>query len=305
VPPLTNFIHQPGIFAFLFPFTEQEALNKFLFVDHPACVPNRTSVTNVNGNSHFPFFPDKDSGFKQLIERDGTDYHGEYEALSGQSYLHCPSSKLPAYSFYGPTSDYIVPIVFSNTARYTTWWHAYLNKNGDSVNDATGPFRCSHVTMMSGSESYATTEDGRLRISGWAPRDEMVAWWSDGATNQMIFLEKFVPNWTIGLEHNNQAYSWTGSYLMSWQDYRIGGGFACLIRGDQANLIGLNNETAVARNTQRPTNGTTANFLGSSHANVINVALGDGSVRAIDKGTLPAIIFALCHVNDGTNVNLP
>ncbi|MDR1486254.1 MAG: DUF1559 domain-containing protein, partial [Planctomycetaceae bacterium] len=221
VPPLTNFIHQPGIFAFLFPFLEQEAMNKFLFVDHPACLPNRTATSTVAGNGHFPFFPDGSAGFRQLIEKDGTNYHGEYEALSGQSYLHCPSSKLAAYSFYGATSDYVAPIVFSNTARNATWWHAYLNQDGTAVNDAKGPFRCSNVTMMSGHESKATNDTGRLPISGWSPRDEMVAWWRDGTTNQIIFLEKFVPNWSIGLE-TNIAYSWTGSYLMSWKDYRIG-----------------------------------------------------------------------------------
>ncbi|MDR2761342.1 MAG: DUF1559 domain-containing protein, partial [Planctomycetaceae bacterium] len=35
LPPLSNSIHQPGIFVFLFSFMEQEALSQFVFVDHP------------------------------------------------------------------------------------------------------------------------------------------------------------------------------------------------------------------------------------------------------------------------------
>jgi hypothetical protein len=191
------------------------------------------------------------------------------------------------------------------TGNQNEWWRAYYNRGGTSASEAMGPFRCSNLTMMTGYESYATDGTnayGRLAISGWQPRDEMVARFSDGATNQIIFLEKFIPNWANSAD-NNQGYSWTGSYLMSWQDYRIGG-FALLIN-DNANLIGKNLETSVAENTQRPVDGTTANFLGSGHSSVINIALGDGSVRQAAKETLPSIIQKLCNVSDGENVSLP
>jgi prepilin-type processing-associated H-X9-DG protein len=159
--------------------------------------------------------------------------------------------------------------------------------------------------MMAGYESYAnngTDSFGRLAISGWQPRDEMVSRFSDGTSNQIIFLEKFIPNWANSADNTN-GYSWTGSYLMSWQDYRIGG-FALLIN-DNPNLIAKDPENAVAENTQRPTNGTTANFLGSGHAGVINAAFGDGSVRTVNKTTLPLLIYKLCHVSDGENATLP
>ncbi|MDR1291142.1 MAG: type II secretion system GspH family protein, partial [Planctomycetaceae bacterium] len=152
LPPLSNSIHQPGIFVFLFQFMEQEAMSKFIFVDHPAPIPNRTSVSTVNGNTSFPFFPDASSGFRQVISNSA--YSGKADAFNGQAYLHCPSGKLPRITVYGPTTDYIAPIIL--TGNQNEWWRAYYNRGGTSANEAMGPFRCSNLTMMTGYESYAT-----------------------------------------------------------------------------------------------------------------------------------------------------
>ncbi|MDR2171850.1 MAG: DUF1559 domain-containing protein [Planctomycetaceae bacterium] len=311
LPPLSNTIHQPGWPVFLFSFVEQEALSKFVFVDHPAALPNRTGTSNVGDNRYFPFFSDESYGIRQVINRDasvwtggGVTYHGEANALAGLPFLHCPSSKSPRITRYGPTTDYIAPIIL--TGAQNNWWRAFFNQSGTSANEAMGPFRCSNLTMIPGNEAHATNgagnQLGRLAISGWQARDELVARFSDGTTNQIMYLEKFVPNWAASSD-NQQGYSWTGSFLMSWQDYRIGG-FALLIN-DNPNLIGKDLENAVAENTLRPTDGNTANFLGSGHVSVINAALGDGSVRGIDKSILPIIIYRLSHVSDGEMVSLP
>ncbi|MDR2644250.1 MAG: DUF1559 domain-containing protein [Planctomycetaceae bacterium] len=118
LPPLSNSIHQPGIVVFLFQFMEQEALSRFIFVEHPAPIPNRTAVSNVNGNTSFPFFPDASSGFRQVISNSA--YSGKADAFNGLAFLHCPSNKSPRITAYGPTTDYVAPIIL--TGDQNNWW---------------------------------------------------------------------------------------------------------------------------------------------------------------------------------------
>ncbi|MDR1142528.1 MAG: hypothetical protein LBL62_12620, partial [Planctomycetaceae bacterium] len=45
--------------------------------------------------------------------------------------------------------------------------------------------------------------------------------------------------------------------------------------------------------------------LGSSHLGVVNVLLGDGSVRGASVTMLPVVATRFSHVQDGVSVSMP
>jgi type II secretory pathway pseudopilin PulG len=292
LPPLSVFSHKPGFHTFLLPFVEQQALWDYLSEQRHVFAPHFTGTWAV---PYYPTFPDYSSGFISLTE----DWK---EAFGGIAWMRCPSSGLEPYFEYGPTSSYIVPIVFGEASNRSTWYKAYYE---DAVNDAFGPLRSAAVTIQSG--GVATNINNHRFVDAWTARDELVSRWSDGTSNQIVVTEKHIPKWaktpTINFvaTSKNAIYSWNGSYLMCWSDWRVGGGFARLVT-DQAGLI-AQSESSVAEFTQLPVNGTSTSFIGSSHASVVNTLFGDGSVRGINKTIEPVSFHRLSHVSDGNTVS--
>jgi type II secretory pathway pseudopilin PulG len=283
LPPLSVYIHKPGFHTFLFPFVEQQALWEILADQRRVFAPHFATFSSP----YYPTFPDATNGFNTLPD-------DQKDAFGGIAWTKCPSYGVEPYYSYGPTSAYIVPIIFGTAANRATWYNAYFEAGLD---DAFGPLRSAKVTMFSGS---STTAGDHRYVESWTVRDELVARWSDGTSNQIVVTEKHVPAWAK-TPNNDQGRSWNGSYLMCWSDYRAGGGFARLVT-DQANLIAPST-SSIASNTQLPVDGTSASFIGSFHPSVVNTLLGDGSVRGINRTIDPTSFYRLCHVSDGNAVS--
>jgi prepilin-type N-terminal cleavage/methylation domain-containing protein len=289
LPPLSVFAHKPGFHTFLFPYVEQQALWEFLADQRRVFAPHFTFST-VSGNPYYPTFPDVTEGFNNLTD-------DLKDAFGGIAWTRCPSSGVESYLTYGPTSSYIVPIIFGTTVNCNAWYRAYF---ADGIDDAFGPLRSAAVTMYG--TASATNIGNHNNVETWTVRDELVSRWSDGTSNQIVLTEKHIPAWAKTPLDNN-GRSWNGSYLMSWQDWRAGGGFARLVV-DQADLIAPSTAN-IANGTQLPVNGTASSFIGSSHASVVNTLKGDGSVSGINKTISSTSFYRLCHVSDGNVVTIP
>jgi hypothetical protein len=151
-----------------------------------------------------------------------------------------------------------------------------------------------------GSDENAT----RCRnIAAWTPRDAM-EYWADGTSNQLLLAEKHIPSWALTLEEAPAA-KWNGGY----QHTASGGGAyntARPVSANKPNMIafGPNDETTSSSATG-PDSVEGQCALGSSHAGVFNVLIGDGSVRALTKTIPVPTMVALTRTSDGTPVTLP
>jgi prepilin-type processing-associated H-X9-DG protein len=280
LPPLSVWIHKPGIHLFLFPYAEQQQLYDFV-VDRRIFTCSAT--TNVNGNPHYPYFPDGTNGILNLTAEERAGFNVEW--------LRCPSAGLEPTNNYAAVTTYIVPLVFIGV---NDWTNSYrMTTDNTSSQQSYGPFCAAEVTGDNNLSDHN-------KIRTWKPREKMMAVWQDGTSNQIIFAEKHIPQWARKTA-SNQAFSWNGSYLMCWTDYRAGG-FARLVT-NQSDLIAPSLEK-IALNTQLPVNTSAQYFYGSSHGGTLNVLLGDGSVRGVSKTIDPQIFYNNCHTSDGNPANL-
>ncbi|MDR1491395.1 MAG: DUF1559 domain-containing protein [Planctomycetaceae bacterium] len=281
LPPLTVWIHKPGIYLFLFPYAEQQQMYDFIV---NRGILTCTGTSNVNGNQHYPYFPDGSAGMQQLTSQERSGFN--------IGWVRCPSAGIEATTNYAATNSYVVPLVYAGD---NNWTNSY--KMTTDSNQSNGPFRAAQVT---GSGANNDLSDHN-KIRSWQPRGDTMASWSDGTSNQIIFAEKHVPAWARK-KANNQAYSWNGSYLMSWTDYRAGG-YARLVT-NQADLIAPA-PNSIAVDTQLPSSGTSAQyFYGSYHAGTLNVLLGDGSVQGVSKTVDPQAFYDNCNTSDGKTSKL-
>ncbi|MDR3108911.1 MAG: DUF1559 domain-containing protein [Planctomycetaceae bacterium] len=285
LPPLCVWIHKPGIHLFLFPFAEQQQLYDFI-VERPITNNRNIFFTDgtvaTGGNNHYPYYPDGTYGIANLSATERGSFNVPW--------VRCPSYGIEATTQYAATTTYIVPLVFTGS---NAWTDSYRMKTDATATvTSNGPFRAASVTGDSNLSDHN-------KIRTWACRNEMTAW-SDGTSNQIAFLEKHMPQWARK-KANNQAYSWNGSYLMAWTDFRAGG-YARLIT-NQTDLI-AKSATVPVVDTQMLASGTNAqNFFGSYHSGTINALIGDGSVRGISKTVDTQTLYNGCHVSDANVVN--
>jgi prepilin-type processing-associated H-X9-DG protein len=290
LPPLTVWIHKPGIHVFLMPYAEQMSLYDFI-VDRNGAANSRNIFTTAgtvgsgsrntppaNGNQHYPYFPDGADGIINLTSQERSGFN--------IGWVRCPSAGIEATTNYAATTTYIVPLVFTGSNDWTNSFR--MTTDNTTANHSYGPFRAAKVTGDSNLSDHN-------KIRNWEPRGETMASWLDGTSNQIIFAEKHVPQWARKTA-SNQAYSWNGSYLMSWTDYRAGG-YARLVT-NQTDLI-AKSPSDIAVNTQLPVNTSAQYFYGSYHAGTLNVLLGDGSVQGVSKTVDTQNFYNSCHISDG------
>jgi hypothetical protein len=284
LPPLSVWIHKPGIHLFLFPYAEQQQLYNFV-VDRGIFTCSGTS--NVNGNYNYPYFPDGITGILQLTAEERNGFNVEW--------LRCPSTGLEPTNNYAAVTTYIVPLVFIGADDWTNSYR--MTTDNASPHQSFGPFCAAEVT----GEMTGDIWSDHNKIRTWKPREKTMATWQDGTSNQIIFAEKHIPQWARKTA-SDQAFSWNGSYLMSWIDYRAGG-FARLVT-NQSDLIAPSSEK-ITLNTQLPVDTSAQYFYGSYHSSTLNVLLGDGSVRGASKTIDTQIFYNNCHTSDGNSASLP
>jgi hypothetical protein len=210
-------------------------------------------------------------------------------------WVRCPSEGLEPYNNYAAITTYIVPLVFSVSGSGSTNWTQSYMKTADNTaaNKSNGPFCAAEVTGDNNLSDHN-------KIRTWQPRGNTLMSWQDGTSNQIIFAEKHIPEWARK-RATDRGYSWNGSYLMCWNDWRAGG-FARLVT-NQSDLIARSPKD-ITLDTQLPVNTSAQYFYGSAHGSVLNVLIGDGSGRGVSKSVDTQIFYNNCHTSDGNPASL-
>ena len=301
LPPICIFANFPTIFVLLFPFCEQAAALEI--IEAPR-VPN----TYPPPQSHGTWF------------RSAALTDAQRQALASIPYMKCPSRRSGIQmqtdqGAAGPRGDYAV-VVFKREpeSNPVDWWHDYgclSTQVGARPHFFRGPFRLPALKFNGTVDG--TNVNHYASVASWLPQHNM-SLWSDGSSNQIIFGEKFIPLWGLGLGATpaftwDSSGSWDASYLSTWNN-----GSAL---GASRFVNPLPNYPPIARTPTDPavpenTTGNTASIgygsrfpFGSHHPKVCNFAFGDGAIRPIMVSVPQDTIVSLCDVMDGATIDLP
>ena len=307
-----------GIYALIFPYMEQTASYEFLFT----------------GGSGKREGPDRKFGTTWWHggETVGVTFPGltaeQKRGLSTVPFTKCPSrragSQMNDSRFNpGPLSDYIALVYTAGSSNNNggQWWNAM--GQGQAAMHA-GPFRVSVATW--------NPSDGDHLVS-WRPRDR-IAHWEDGTSNILIFGDRHIPVSRQGQCEENRAdgdqtpgrYQRDCSYLGgvaggSPTDAPVNRGMQCFgfanaqVNQNRTDFQGkaIPNEPdfgsgPVAAGGSDPVSNRHAfnsYALGSVHPGVVNLLMGDGSVRGTSKTVNTTLLVQLSCVSDGVSVALP
>jgi len=291
LPPLAIWHHKPGLHIFIYPYMEQMAgwnyvtfINPFDRGEGTQTAPSITYSGVTYTHYNYPYFPDSTTASGNMPGKGGL------ENCFDVSIMMCPSQGLAAVNVYAAASSYAVPLV----GETNDWREFYRSTHSRSRDTPFAPATITSVT--SGTVTDATSHNV---INGYEMSANMSRW-QDGTSNQIILAEKNIPAFAKR-EATNNAFSWNGSYLMSWSDWRMTGGVGRLLPPNAAKVIAAHNKTIVSSvqcgGTQRE------DLWGSEHASVIMAAQGDGAVRAMSKSVDPDVFYSVSHVQDGKSVS--
>jgi hypothetical protein len=331
LPPIAVYAFGQSIFSLLWPYSEQQA-NADL-IDTTGGPPHHYG--------HIPGTAMRNTHPRWWFARLET---AQQTALGGVSFMKCPSRRAgvqifdsydrdPENPVGGPRGDYAT--IVAKRGGVPHWdghdWSriAYLITPstpdfdwiaGSAQQHQRGPFRLPSLTFLAG---YGNQWQHHDRIMSWNVSDTM-ARWQDGTSNQLIFGEKHIPTWALGLQQanggliqGNSRYSWDITYINALVDGMHNTGFARAII-DVGH--GGGRSQPIARSPREPgpmiteqhgeginvAHGWGIDFgFGSSHPGTLNFALGDGAVRGVSVTTHPRILADLAIVNDGNAVSLP
>lgn len=229
----------------------------------------------------------------------------------------------------GPRGDYAVT-VFKRfpPGNPIDWWHHFNHLCNESCDPGPtgpakqehyyGPFRLPALTFSGNRPGTTIPADGTRmadfeNLVNWLPQHQM-SLWQDGSSNQIIFGEKFIPLWGLGLgatpmfSWDGGGGSWDASYLFTWNE--ITHGSTRIVNAATGNppIARSPDDSTVPENTgahSAPNAYGTRYPFGSHHPKVCNFALGDGAVRSIMVSVPQTVIVNLCDVQDGNTVDLP
>ena len=228
----------------------------------------------------------------------------------------------------GPLADYVVLVAKHDSLNNRTpgtgsWWHHYNNAfettdRGHQGHQGTyvGPLRLPALTFF-GNPSLADAGTGAAwarSITNWQYNDTISYWSTRGTSNQLVFAEKHVPAHTLRAHTNSQQSEWNGNYMYTdnaSNAHNVG-------RHVSANLDMFASSPSERATAQRANIGPHGNpgaefggglegrfTLGSGHSGIVNMVLGDGSVRGVSKTTAPRLVWDLTNAVDGVAVSLP
>ncbi|MCL2005954.1 MAG: DUF1559 domain-containing protein [Planctomycetaceae bacterium] len=203
--------------------------------------------------------------------------------------------------WFGPSSDYAIPAVFYDGDRRDTAISDLTNAR-PLHHDVFTPGQ--YQASLEGWDRYAgrerapfpaamhtsrehNTNDGRT-ASTWRPRASM-AWWQDGASNQIIIGEKHMLGGEVNDSHFDATWLWSHSDVIHGT-YRVFHYYVPFARGNAR-------ETFECHHAHKR--------FGSSHPGIVQFCFGDGSVRGVPPTVPLSIMIPLCHVNDGNMASLP
>jgi prepilin-type N-terminal cleavage/methylation domain-containing protein len=309
LPPICLFADRPTILMFLWSFVEQQALHdRALELDLYRRASTAVTMTDT------------------AVRKSNADLiasHPDFaDGMNSVNFYRCPSSHggKPALkvldSRRGPVADYVA-VVSKNSALYgVSWWRYYSvydqNPGANRFHETfASPFTLQRLTFTTCVIAEGTAQDkgtgnafNSQGITDWK-LEKTIATWQDGTSNQVIFIEKHIPEWAYGKD-GNPANSWDGGYQMT---------FASESCGNVGRII-CNTANLFARGRQdsgRPSETVNQNLMthegqqmiGSSHPGIVNALLGDGSVGPWAITTNPNICAKLAHRFDGELVEKP
>jgi competence protein ComGC len=296
----------------IYPFVEQQAL-------HDKCTEGNSGTLGQGIDRHL-----NPAWWNNLGDP-------EKRGFGSVSFYRCPSRR--GGSSYadgnyspGPLTDYAILAILDRTpiVNGRGWGETegggrlvnqVWNRGSSQINCHIGPFRVADTTFEGS------------RLVSWQPRDSF-AWWRDGTSNQIVVAEKHIPTFSLGkCSCTSIAPADPPETRLFDCSYLSASGTTAPERADlaasafvvsPAKMNATNNaissggrpiansdSEAIASGDRWGPAGSAVPTLGSAHAGVINVLLGDGSVRSASKTTNPDIVVLLSIVNDGQSVSLP
>jgi hypothetical protein len=263
----------------------------------------------------------------------------QISALGGISIYRCPSqlgsvgykdgehksthARLRGGANWGPLTSYAIPIVTTDG----NWYNYTNNYNKNNQESLCSPFRpITAIALVDTSDNVVLIrEQIRIHADGKIEYRDDTAYWSDGTSNQIAFLEKHLPTIDIDSMRPESTAS-VGGYQCEY-DAKTNGGlgnFSTQLHGSSMVVTGLNGSDLIsplpAVIAINPNDGAVGDALGdvdnvtklrqsygvgSTHTGVFNVLLGDGSVRGLTKTLDQLLLGQLSHTSDGAAVSLP
>ena len=298
LPPICIFGFRPTIHMFLFPFLEASAVHELAM------------QLNLYERARADVTP-PDSNVRRCNDSLDADF---LDKMSNISVFRCPSSHATKTcktgTVAGPVTDYAAVIAKENLSA--SWWRYYAVFDQSSTEQCNhksfvGPFRLPRLTFHPNIIAADGTGDGQNSGRGildWKLETTM-AIWADGTTNQIIFVEKYIPGWVYGRNDDTANY-WDGGFHQT-RNSSLAANCARIV-SEESNLFarGLNDPNRPSTASTNPvTDREGREMLGSCHAGIVNVLVGDASVRPWPITTNPSIAARLAHTNDGNLVEMP
>ncbi|MCL2006023.1 MAG: DUF1559 domain-containing protein, partial [Planctomycetaceae bacterium] len=323
IPPFGIVRERVSFFYFILPFIEQQALyNRF---DEAAEGSMRSFLVITGDDLTESRFNGNDGGLNHRFPGSNQAERVEFlNQMASISIFHCPTRR-PAgrltnsrehdgdwcahntstnndHTRMGPATDYaMVSVYFDPDGGATTTmdqqrsgrfygfvWDRGTSAAGSAVQNRgqRGPFRWA---TTSGLWEAPWNSDFQANPGSWTPTDTF-AYWSSGASNQLLLGEKYYA------PHEQFTHTNDGTWFVITYPSMIG-----LFRG-------FHDLFPMARSGvwENVANCGHARFrFGSWHPGVVNFVLGDGSVRGISQTTPTRTMFALGHVQSTESVSLP
>ena len=283
------------LFGLLYPYIEQPSLYELLTV-------NRDTLTadidgNMNGTGTYSWWAGlsstEKSGFGSVsIYKCPTRRGGNSAFLETSTVANRPP---------GPQTDYAY-MTYHRPSPSGQWYWAYISNErgsqwGSQYTSAGqfGPFR-SAVSQFDKSTPNGTDS---WTLTSWRCRD-MMTWWSDGASNQLIFGEKHISTRTAELGKCEPRVAGVA-------DNRSDCSYLTIYNGTEVSAM---RTTAGAQPIAMPhETWTTLSIIdygfGSWHPGVCLFLLGDGSVQSLAVTTPSSILEPMSDTSDGAAVSIP
>lgn len=316
-PSMIGFNRRLSFWGILYPYVGQSAIYEKAMETYDIDGSGRTGINRFYNHSWW----------SALEEH-------ERKAFGSVFLYHCPARRsVPAYvrsdirpheSYMpGPQNDYAI----IGLHRYDAWpliWDFGYSHWSWAASYQIGPFRCALTDKPIDNDHETIFITQNAIISDWSPRDTIDSWWTDGASNTLVLGEKHIPTDLVGRCDPDQgepgridcSYLTTGRHK-AWHNviqtfafhYEAKGMFDehWYLRPLARNPMRGNDWEKDFPNENDPHSNAYVNAfsLGGCHPGIVNMGLGDGSVRSVSVACRPLILLHLSHVNDGQVCSLP
>ncbi|MDR1270130.1 MAG: DUF1559 domain-containing protein, partial [Planctomycetaceae bacterium] len=240
------------------------------------------------------------------------------EGVCRTNAYRCPSSHSDVLikmsgSAQGPVGDYVACVAKNDlNANWGRYYSANITSGTATKLQSTfvGPFKIPQLEFFPGVDSNTDGDNTSRSITNWTLNRDMSAW-CDGTSNQWCFVEKFIPGWARNRD-DALGNAWDGGIQWTYPNSNATQGGCSVnigrIVSQHANLFARGENDPGRPNdstNQYPGMSEEQQQLGSSHLGVVNVLLGDGSVRGASVTMLPVVAARFSHVQDGVSVSMP